>query len=540
MSFKIPQVIAELTLLSILLVFAAYLRLHNVTDNPGWYTDETTHIDIARHLQNGEMRYMVINDSTLLFARLPLFYLLLALNLSDVEAITTLRTLTGSLGVLSVLLLYLILRRSGDAILALIAAAALTAYPQAILYSRFGFSYNLLAPLLLLMWFGLGAFAQTRRVFWLIPAALALGLGTVTDVFAFLLIPAFVMVVLVARRPLYLLWSLPLLAVPFGIYSFIMLSRAPDAFLYDLSYTLSRTSPISTLDGQIANLAHNYQILLNQDLWFVAGIVGLFLLKPAALRWTALLLFWLPLIAIGRAYALYSLSAYYLIPLLPFVALGVAALIRFGGMHIWRVMYYVLLRRDVAQIEDIGATQVIFVIDDDEGLLPRMGRLVAGGVATLVTGLAILLLIGSPLEPGIRASIDMVENGYTTDIDPFLMNPADARAVAAFINANTDSTDSVIVSPVAGWLFETNVTDFQVTAAAETGAATPHLPANLPPERFIFDPSHTAARYVVTDPTWYNWGLPHVPGVPEILADVETWERVFEAGDLVVWQNPDR
>ena len=52
---------------------------------------------------------------------------------------------------ITVAVLYLTVRRmTRDVRLALLAALLLAIYPPAVLYSRFGFSYNLLAPLVLL------------------------------------------------------------------------------------------------------------------------------------------------------------------------------------------------------------------------------------------------------------------------------------------------------------------------------------------------------------------------------------------------------
>ena len=67
----------------------------------------------------------------------------------------TLRTVTACLGVITVAVLYVTARRTTrDARLALLAALLLAIYPPAVLYSRFGFSYNLLAPLVLIAFVG--------------------------------------------------------------------------------------------------------------------------------------------------------------------------------------------------------------------------------------------------------------------------------------------------------------------------------------------------------------------------------------------------
>lgn len=509
------RLIFEVALLTTILALAAYLRMVNVGSNPAWYTDEATHIDIAHHLADGEMRYMAVQDSTLLFGRVPLFHLVLAglyQRHPDADPIVVLRTFTGTLGVLSVALLYMVVRLSDDAVLALLAAFVLAIYPQAIVYSRFGFSYNLLAPLVLLTMLGLSRYAATRRAPWLALASLALGLGTVSDLAAFAFIVPFMLIVVLARRPFALLWSLTLLMLPFAIYTLVMLNRAPAAFLFDLRFTLSRLAPIPTLEGQLANLAHNYTELVAESIWFPLGIVGLFLLRPPRFAWVVLLMSLLPVAAIGRSFALYNLSAYYLIPFLPFVALGVASLIRAATVGLRRAVLDSLSR----------------------WRLPAPAR---HGFALSLMILAVLGLVWVPFARSFDTTLKAVEMGFQTPIDGFLITPADGYAVADYINARSTPNDIVIVSPVVGWLLNTSVSDFQMTAAAR-GRTTPHLPGELPPERWAFPMDYTAARYVVTDNLWYSWGVVHIPGLDEILQDVETWPVVFESGVLKVYENP--
>ena len=142
--------------MALILLLAAYLRLANVAVNPAWYTDEGTHLDIARHLLQGQVQYLAISQSWLLFSRVPLFEILLSgAALVGGVSMLTLRTVTACLGVITVAVLYVTARRTTrDARLALLAALLLAIYPPAVLYSRFGFSYNLLAPLVLIACLG--------------------------------------------------------------------------------------------------------------------------------------------------------------------------------------------------------------------------------------------------------------------------------------------------------------------------------------------------------------------------------------------------
>ncbi len=502
--------LAEGALLVLILLLAGYLRLTNVAGNPGWYTDETTHIDIANHRLMGQTQYMLIKDSTLMFGRLPLFHILLAgyFQVSgNPDHMVALRTFTALLGVLSVGLLYGAVRKSGGVVLALLAAFVLSVYPQAVLYSRFGFSYNLLPPLILLAVLTLILYLEKGHPLWLGVSALLLGTGLVAEVWMLTLLLPFILIA--ARRPIYLLWSVPLFFAPFAIYSLVMLASAPDAFLFDLNFTISRLVPTASLNDQWTTLFNNYQTLIGSSVWILAGIIGLFTLQPPRLRWIIVLFFVLPIAFIGRTNALYNLSAYYMIPVLPFVALGVASLIRSGGVSLF----------------DAGREN-----------LPQIAGL-KGVIAGVITSGVLLFLGISPLIASIPTTVTFIQSGYTTDIDSFLINPQDAKQVAAFINSQVTNDDVIVASPVVGWQFGGHPEDFQMAVAAADHVATPHLPANIPQARLAFNPDYRQARFVIIDNLWRNWGVIFIPGLSDIVTDVQTnWRLVYQLGQFTVYE----
>lgn len=447
----------ELIILVIILCLAAYLRLANVTDNPGWYTDEATHLDILRHWLAGETQYLAVTQSVLLFSRLPLFTAVLipAATLFGVS-MTMLRVVTGCLGVLSVGLLYGMVRwGSGDRVLALLAAMMLAIYPEAVLYSRFGFSYNLLVPLLLLTLWGLWQYWENGRSAWLALSAICLGLGLVTDLLAIAFVPIWLGIVAWRswRRNWRDLWRSGLLLVlPFGLYTANSLLTAPQAFLFDWQFVFSRLSP--GLSQKVRLLAENGMTLLSQNIWLTVGLLGLFFLRPSAWRNMVLVFVLVPFVILGRTTPLFSLSFYYMIPFLPFAALGVASL------------FLALL---------------------------RLVRPKPVWVRTAVVSL-IVVLIGWQVTQMVGA----VNGRFITAIDPFLLPAADVVAATAFVNEHIQPDELVIASPTVAWAVNGRSADFQMMVAANS-VATPHLPANLPPERWAFDPTIQNARFVIVD-----------------------------------------
>lgn len=506
----------EVATLAVILALASYLRLVNVATNPGWYTDEGTHLDIAENLLGGRVQYLAITQSTLLFAKLPLFDLFLAgLLRLGADRMLTLRTLTGGLNVVSVALLYALVRRAGQSsTLALTSALTLAVYPQAVLYSRFGFSYNLLTLWTLLASLGLWSYLDSARRRWLALSFLSIGLGAVSDLWMLVLVvPAMLIVSL--RRWRDIVWGLLLLVLPLGVYIAAMLLSAPRAFLFDLHYTLSRLSALSPVE-QIANISLNYTMLLAQDVWMGPALIGLMMLRPARLQRLCLLMSLFPLVALGRTVALFSLSAYYTIPLLPFVALGVASLVWHGTPRVFQIA------RD-------SLAAVLSRWQPDRTARPSI---LLNAIASLS-----LLIILFPLWAGLTGTIKAVWKAFITPIDPFLINASDAQEIASFVNTHTYAEDVVIASPAVAWLVEARAADFQMAIAA-SGQATAHLPGDIPIDRFAFDPRFNQARYVVVDNLWRGWGAVHVPGLSQVLSDLESWKPVFTAGEIVVYQNP--
>ncbi|MDX1437216.1 MAG: glycosyltransferase family 39 protein, partial [Anaerolineales bacterium] len=259
----------ELVSIAGILILAAYLRLAFIGTNPGWYTDEGTLLDIARHLMNGDIRYLAVRDSILMFGRPPLFSYLLA-GVSELFGyeIVTLRTITGILGTITVGMVFFVTRWIGGPDrrwLAVFSALIYAIYPSAVIYNRIGFSYNLIAPLMLIVTLGFWEYLKSSRSVWLAAAAITIGIGMSSDLMMFtFLIPLFVIVA--AVRPKDLIWSLPLAILPFLITAAWMWGLGPEAYLFDLRFTAARLAEVPFF-AQLPFLIVNFSALLQFDLW---------------------------------------------------------------------------------------------------------------------------------------------------------------------------------------------------------------------------------------------------------------------------------
>lgn len=501
--------LVDLVALGGILLLAAYLRLANVTDNPGWYTDEGTHLELAQNLAAGKIQYFAVGESLMITARQPLFELLLAAAVTVFGAgMGTLRALTALLGVLSAGLVYGFLRHTQqDRVLPLLAALITATHPLTILYNRLGYSYALLTPLILIMAWALTVYAQTGARRALLVAAGAVGLGITSDLMMGAVVPVLVLVVGV-KRPHDLVWSLPVVAFPFAVYVGVMLIAAPDAFLFDLRHTLLRLNA-NPLHKQLSLIAHNYTILLSQDFWMPLGMAGLFLMRPARLRWVCLATLLLPVLFLGRTVPLYSLSLYYITPLLPFITIGVGAFIREGAPYL----------RETAQrgLRDLWR----------ESTLTRL----------LAVGFAVMVFL-IPLGTALKMTLDNIQGRYPTAIDSFLLDPEHVRRAAAYVNARAQAPDLVVASPGVGWTIDAHVADYQM-AVVLLGQATVDLPQDLPQDRFAFNPTYLNAKFAIVDNLWRNWAAFHMPPVAQMLDDITThWPLIWQMGALEVYANP--
>jgi 4-amino-4-deoxy-L-arabinose transferase-like glycosyltransferase len=514
--------VGEILLLLVILGLALYIRLANGATNPGWYTDEGSDIDMAHHLQMGEFRYLAVNQSFLMFGRPPVFHSILAVVFNVFgTGIGTLRGLTGVLGVVSVAVLFFVVRRTGHPTLALLSALMLAIYPNAVIYSRLGYNYNLLTPLVILAFWGLWEYLKNSERRWLALAALALGIGGVCNLASFNFVLPLIVVILFRRRQ-DIFWALPLIALPFVIYGLLMLLIAPQAFLFDVQFTLFRIGKYGVFE-QIALTSVNFTSLVQHDYWIGLSVVGLFLIPVRRLRYLSILSLILPLLPLGRTVILGSTGYYYFIPLMPFIALGVAALVTYGVPHVFT-------------FARTGLQGLLATLSLPKSRTSRwlQTRLIAFGTVFVVFYLFIAPFVAI-IFFHVASYIPVV---FPTQIDSYLLNPTDARQVIGYINQTVQPNDLVIASPGLAWALNGNVADFQM-AVAYQHIATEHLPDNIPADRWVFDPTYTRARFVIIDNIWTNWAVNEMDEVRVMAEDVVLrWQLVFESGEIRVYENP--
>ncbi len=510
--------------LALLLTVAGYLRFTNLQSNPGWYSDEGTLADITRHLTQGKVQYLAINRSTLLAARLPLAPLLAsALTRPGGSPLETLRLMAATSGVLTTGLVFVLTRRvTGSGGLGLLSGGLLAIYPPAVFYSRIGFSYNLLAPLVVLALGGLWFYLDRQSRTGLAIAALVIGVGSVIDLMMISLAGPLIVVMLVrCRRDL--AWGVPLFLAPVLTYAVWMLVRVPEAFRFDLRFIATRLTAIP-LWAQLPLAVYNFGTLILSDPWWAPALIGLLLARPRTWRLLLLTLFLLPLILLGRTSGLAGLRRYSISPLFPFVGLGTSNLL-------WRgVPWMLALGREALQIQ---LRKIRWCAAAGAGAWANT-RLLALGSAGLV-----FLVVISPILVSTLELVVNVRNKFNPENDWAYLPVEQARRAAAFVNRSVKPDELVVASPALAWALEAQATDFQQSLAYR-GEPSVDYPPEVPRDRFEFEADYERARMAVVDPIWREWGAVHLGGVQEMLRFIESWPVVWEEGEIRVYQNPNR
>lgn len=500
-------------LLAILAV-AAFLRMYLNGITPGWYNDEGTVINIANNINQGRLEYLGIEGSLLIAARQPLFIYLLALIFrifgSDIQI---LRNAVAILGVINTALIFFSLRKYGQWV-AILCALTFALFPKAILYARFGFSYNLVALLALLCFWSADRYLDTGDRRYIIFSSLAIGLGVISEVAAVALIPVGIITVCWKRwRDLFI--ALPLMLLPEIIYSAVMLVVSPQPYLYDLYFLLSRTSS-DPLPVQIIRILVDSGIV-HRDLVFMAATLGIFLFAVPPLQKRLTLFLFVPFLIITRTNSISQLGWYYLILLFPFYAIGAGLLATLFLQAVIRFSHDTLS----AILSKFGR--------GDSPPAPKLFH------AAWDMGFIVLLIL-APILMGMGTTIHLLSKGGSEgDLINVTLDYEQARSTAEYINTHSTANDISLASPAIAWALKGNVTDYQISLAYQ-GYKTPHFPGDISKDRFRFDPTYTNATYIVVDNIWMNWAENSMPELAAIREYAERSQMVYQTRDIAVYR----
>ncbi|MCY3835408.1 MAG: hypothetical protein OXF83_03090 [Anaerolineaceae bacterium] len=458
----------------------------------GIYADEGTQFAIARSLMASEIRYLAVKDSTLLFAKGPVFSLMLAIwwRISgtagaNLDALFLARSLVFLLHGLNLCLLYQIIRRrSANVFLAGTAALLWALFPLARLLNPLAFSYHCATTLVLLSWL-FWCHAQKNRCNedrWRYLAAFSFGGALLTDLVIWTLLPGFLVAFgRVRLRKGAKLWAIML--SPTLSFVLLQLGISAEATQMDLQALGTRISADAITVPWLI-LRTNLRNLILAAPWFPLCLLGVWVL-PRQLRAECFGFVVIPLLWVASTVPITGLAAYHLIPWLPWFALLAAALLVRMAMHTGRKQL-------------TGSWFKVLLM-----------AFVAG-----------LWLFSGPDDSYARVSV----------------SPAEASAMVQFLQDRRKPEELVLASPALAWMLPGKAADFQMALAAE-GKPSVHLPRDLPAERFAFDARFAAAQFAVMDDQLFRWALVRMPDLVGHIARIEAdWRLVFQTPSLKVYQ----
>ncbi len=492
------------------LVVFAVLGAHALVaqNGLGWYSDEGTHLAILRSLLQGRWDYLGIQYGVLLAARQPLFYLLfLPVARSAGLSLEALRGFSLAMVVVTGLLLYAYAwQAERNPVWGALAAVVYALVPRWVLYQHLAFTYDLVA-----VWVMVAALALERHSQTGSPRALYAGLGALTlawltDLTAlFFLLP--VGLYLMVRTPrTALLWGLVTAGVTLGLWAWMY---APHWVWLIQDVRMLAWERAGNLAWYTRLLLPVYQFaaLWNQDVWWALGWLGWLLRARQGYALRALGMWATAWWLLGARVTVTGLGFYYLLPWLPFLALGVAA---------W--------------LQDT-LTQVITALLERLRIRPLWTRVMGQA--------AVLLMFTLPLTVN-GASLRYLQGDRLphAPLAAVLLPEAEAQATLKWLAARVRAEDLVVTSPTLAWAVPARTTDFQIAVLA-LGEPTPHFPTRLPRERWAYELRYPFARYAVMDRVWLTWGRANIPAVERMSQVIEaTWVPVARFGEVTVYCNP--
>jgi len=476
-------------LLTAIFILALSVRAFNLRMNPGWYVDEGCILNIASNLLKGRLQLFAV--PYYLFPRLPLFPAVAALFIrmigTDILAVRIPSIIFGSA---TGLILYMAAKELYGRAAGFLAFFLLAVYPFAILSSKFGSPFNLMAFLGILAYYLCLRYLKERKTAWLIAASLAAGAAALTELFGLAIVAALLFTVLLTDRRR--LPAAALISISLPAAFFIIMSLAfRDAFFSQVSnfviLRIINPNPLYKTIGirglvNIRELVGGFFATITYGgLWTVLGSAGIIFLgrsreeKILSISVFSLLLFSV-LLAFGGS------SGRFVIVLIPFMILGISA---------------IASRIRTAPALALAAILIASSAGDYPNIVNYMSRHV-------------------------------------------VMYPKDAVSAAEYLNGNIAGDGFVITLAELSWLVNAEVAEPIDVAAYMNRSLSFPFREIYPRGKFSFDASLNNAEYAMLN-RFVSGFYSFFPGVVEIELEIrKTWKEDYLNGSYVVYRNPRR
>jgi hypothetical protein len=520
--------IGEALVVFFIIGFGAYLRFNHLRTYPDWYSDEGAFINISANLLNGKLQYFALRNSILLVGRPPLFMLLLAglFAVFGVD-IVVIRGLAAVCGILSIIFLYGLVREMVNRRTAIWSTIVLAIFPEAVAYNRFGFTYNLQAPLAVFCILCLWKYLHNRNSLWRSLAAMTAGLALASDYVGLILVALVLVAVLWVEKRV-LIQTCLLTIIPLGVMLVYLLISAPQSALTDLAFSFGRAG--NGIFGRLVSMVKIYAETIRQVGWVPSGLLGLLLIPDRKARMLVFSLTGGLLLFITSLVKPYGHGYFYLIPIFPWLAFGCG----------------VLLERFVSNAYNIFAEMIKLVTDRIIHAINKIESQSDNFMRGITAAGVVALIVFSPLIwiSNIDYQVFVVQSkAYQGSVQVIHLNKGsskakEAEALLQFLNTHVNRDDVVLASPHIAWGIHARSADF-LQLLAYQGRNAIALPP-LDHSRFVYDLSLAQVNFIVLDDLWRGWAVDNMPDLQGIVEHVKSWPQVYKAGEFIVYANPDR
>jgi hypothetical protein len=477
----------------IALLTAALLRAIRLGDVPPIYPDEAGQLDVAWSLLHGDFRAGLFTSSFLPRLPLPLAVTYLAAAIGGWNLVAV-RVCTVGSALLSLVLLWRLLPREPRDPALVASCFVLAIYPPAIYFSRWGFTYNFLAPALLFVLQQSIAYREHVR-----PASfrkLAAGVAV-----ALLIEPLGVVALIygawVCSR---VSWRaagrlLVIALAPLAAYVALLCVLIPDVLISDVEGIFQ--TRLTGHPSLIRSIGFNLETPVRQLGWlFAAGIAGLGF-APREVRRGALSILAIHLLVSARTAVDTSQVLRHSIAILPLVCLGLGSLAAWVMLRSERA----LERRSLPALVVRGGLAVAFVV----AALQSATSYASGRVAT-------------PYQSSVEPAVDSMQEA------------------ADFLNTACRDGDWVLAECLPKRVTCRRGTLSQM-AVIEGFEGNPFFPREIYRNRLVEDVHFRDVRFVViSDFTRREEAI--YPGVVDLLARIQSWPIVFRRGSVVIREAP--
>jgi len=511
----------------LILILAILLRIYNLEVIPHWFWDEGVNMHYSWNIVHGKLQWFCLSYA---FVPHPPLYLLISGILLKIfgNNLIVLRGLSVFYSILTLILMYLIVRNMFDRNMALLASFIFAIYPFAIFWNRMAFANNQVMFLSFLCLYLFLKYLNDGKNLWLYLLSISTASSLITEIMGFCaLVSILILFYLYDRQNLWRIFILSI--IPFIIFVISMLLIMPDAFIHDILHHLGRTNfgillilpififmfilpviiPLSRCKDRIiefyspvineirANTTLFYFIIspviifmtsenftMNEDVivrgldlfWF--GIIGIYFVGDK-MKKNVLLAFFIPLLAmilwLDRA-------DHMLIPLHPYICIFLA------------ILFYKLFK--LLNNKSVVALIVFYPLL----LYPYYD-------------INLYILNTWLNKEDINGRMDMVE----------------------FINSHVNGSDFVIADSHTTRFINCRTSVLPQTAAIK-GKSIAYYASDYKPERFLFNCSHENAKFIVIE----NGTIKRVLNqncLRDIILEIQNWS-IHRINNYIIFENP--